>query len=266
MDEGPGLLRNGGPHFVVDIQFGAAWFYGGARSVIDDRYKSKGFADFGDLIRFLWFARFEYDLGGVLWDEVGPEFADGNFEEGGRAGTFDCDGGYAVPMLRERVQQEVGCVVGRFIYDPVYGIGLGTQEACLADLRALGRQHLLALPRGLEESRPVSVKDIFDVRRTVATGLQNRFQLAEIGNGVEVVRRLFRAETSIEIAAYGDVTRVARELADVVHVVDDVFESDVGSGRPVRDEHPVVESRADDAVSFDDEADLVVGELAAAGS
>ena len=120
------------------------------------------------------------------------------------------------------------------------------------------------LPGGLEEPRPVAVEDALDILGAVAAGLQDGLEFAEVGYGVEVGRRLFPAETSVEIAADGDMARVARELADVVHVTDDIFERYVSAGRPIGNEHPVVERRADYASALDDQPDLVVIELTAA--
>ena len=52
----------------------------------------------------------------------------------------------------------------------------------------------------------------------------------KISNALEAGRRLLLAESSVEIAADCSVAGVASELADVVDVIDDGFEPDLGNG------------------------------------
>ena len=66
----------------------------------------------------------------------------------------------------------------------------------------------------------------------------------KIGDALKVVRRLFLAESAVEVATDGGVAGVAGELADVVDVVDDSFERNLRIGSLPGDvagkEHPAI--------------------------
>ena len=73
------------------------------------------------------------------------------------------------------------------------------------------------------------------------------------------------AKAAIEIASDRGVRSASSELADMVDVISHMVERDAGilfcAARPARDDHPIVERRADHAVAFDDGAQLFVVKL-----
>ncbi len=75
--------------------------------------------------------------------------------------------------------------------------------------------------------------DPFDVPLRITARFENRRQLLQIGDSVDVVRRLFGAEFPVQMAAHGDVARVSRQLADIIDVVDNIFQAYDGIRRVV---------------------------------
>jgi catabolite regulation protein CreA len=75
-----------------------------------------------------------------------------------------------------------------------------------------------------KEVHEVAVIKAFDVGCGVAAGGEQAAEAAEVGDAVEVERRLFGAEAAVEIAADPDVARVACNLADVVDMVADLLD------------------------------------------
>ena len=92
-------------------------------------------------------------------------------------------------------------------------------------------------------------------------------QLLQIGDRVEVARRLLAAEAAVEVGADAGVVGVAGELTDVIDVIDHVRQRHAGRLRgrhaafPAGDQHPRVERRADHAAALDHALQLLVAEL-----
>ena len=115
------------------------------------------------------------------------------------------------------------------------------------------------------------MRDELDVVVGVAASLQQRLEFHQVGDGVEVGRRLLAAEAAVEVGADADVPGVAGQLADVVDVIDERRASRRRSRAsfcrgPSRDDHPGVERRADDRAAVDERADLLVVELPLVGT
>src|SRR5262245_45265963 len=77
-------------------------------------------------------------------------------------------------------------------------------------------------------ANPVAVHDTCDGVRAVAAAGENLSEPLQIGNRIEIERRLFRAVTAIKIRADGAMPRGAGHLANVVDVIDDRLDLDSG--------------------------------------
>ena len=81
-----------------------------------------------------------------------------------------------------------------------------------------------SLPQAPQEVHEVSGEYALHVRRRVAARREERAEFLQIGNAVEIQRRLLGAVAAVQVAADADMLRVARELADVVDVLADFLE------------------------------------------
>src|SRR6185312_1587583 len=70
-----------------------------------------------------------------------------------------------------------------------------------------------------EKSNPVAVKDQVDVGCTVPSTRKNVAELLEVGDRVQVPRRLLGAEPAVQIAADPGMARAAGQLAHMVDVI-----------------------------------------------
>src|SRR5262249_18420485 len=128
-----------------------------------------------------------------------------------------------------------------------------------------------AVPGLAEEADPVAVQDAGHGLLTVAAAAQQLGQPLQVGNGVEVPRRLLAAKAAVEVGADGRVPAVGGDVADAVDVIDDVLQPDadvLGPGlaaHPAGHHHPGVQGAADDGAAADEPADLLVGQLALVG-
>ena len=119
-----------------------------------------------------------------------------------------------------------------------------------------------------KEAEEVFAEDAFDVGGGVAAMGKKCVELCNVGDAVEVERRLLGAESAIEVGADADVACVADELADVVNVVADFLDAEAellrrgAFVRPAMDHHDCIECHADDSAACDEFADLFIGELA----
>jgi hypothetical protein len=74
-----------------------------------------------------------------------------------------------------------------------------------------------------QEKEEVPAENPGEVVGAVAALREEVVELREVGDAVEVERRLLGAVAAVEIGADADVARVAGELADVVNVLADPF-------------------------------------------
>src|SRR5579862_3673571 len=88
------------------------------------------------------------------------------------------------------------------------------------------RSALHRRPRAAQEPQPVPVHDRRDVVGPVPASGQQRRNLLEIGDRVEVARRPFAAESAVEVGADRGVPGTARDLTDMIDVGDDILEGD----------------------------------------
>src|SRR5262245_22848249 len=130
---------------------------------------------------------------------------------------------------------------------------------------ALQLRHLSLAPGLLEEVHPVAVHDAFDGDLRVAALLQQVGQPLQVGDRIQVHRRLLAAKAAVEVGADGGVAMVTCKLADAVDMIDDAVELDTRRfGRrlaadPTGHHHPGVERRADDGPAVDQALNLMVG-------
>ena len=94
----------------------------------------------------------------------------------------------------------------------------------------------------------------------------------QVRDGIEIARGLFLPESAIEIAADARVVGIARELADVIDVIDHGLERGLRAlfitgdvALPVRIEHPRIECRADDPTACDYRLDHLICQLPLTG-
>ena len=71
-----------------------------------------------------------------------------------------------------------------------------------------------------QRTQPVSMKDRLDVGFCISALSKEWIQHLQIRDRIQVFRRLFRSETSIEIAADRHIPGVSAKLTDVVDVVE----------------------------------------------
>lgn len=72
------------------------------------------------------------------------------------------------------------------------------------------------------------MKDSSDVAFRESAPGQDGFQLLKICDRIDVAGRLLTSESSVEIAPNANVVRIASQLADMVHMIDDVLQHDAG--------------------------------------
>src|SRR5262245_11642098 len=119
-----------------------------------------------------------------------------------------------------------------------------------------GRQRLT------EEPYPVAVQDAGNGVLAVAAFAEHLWQPPQVGDGVEIIRRLFAAETAIEIGADGRMPRIAGQLTDAINVIDRDFQLRSRLLRPCLTtnpawyHHPGVQRRADHGAALDQTLDL----------
>ena len=127
---------------------------------------------------------------------------------------------------------------------------------------------LLRPPHGFQQSHPVPGQDPFYIGLGVSASFKDGQQVLQIGDGVEIARRLFLPKPAIEIAADARVVGVASELADVIDVIDHGLECGLRGllvtgdvAPPLRIEHPRIKRRADHPTACDNGADHFVCQL-----
>src|SRR6266567_2606803 len=138
------------------------------------------------------------------------------------------------------------------------------------DTRA--EENEFSFPGPPQEVNEVLLPDAVNVFRRVTSCRQRGVELREVGDGVEILRRLLRAETTVEVAADADVARITGELADVVHVGNDVIESYAARLRrglppdPAGNQHPRIERAPNHRFTGNQFPKLLVAELAHVGN
>lgn len=136
-------------------------------------------------------------------------------------------------------------------------------------LRSRGMRFLFG-QRFAEEAQGVAEENAVNVFGLVTAAREDFFELVDVRDRIDVAWRLFVAETAVQVGAERAVAGVAGDLADVIDVIgrgvdaDDFGLSDAAF--PAGKKHPRVEDRADDRFALDEQANLVVAELAIAGN
>jgi len=82
-----------------------------------------------------------------------------------------------------------------------------------ARLFNLGRQRLPQPPQ------PVPVENRIHIRLSVTAGRQNAGQLLQVGDRIQIARRLLVSVSTVQVAAYGRMPRVPGDLADMIDVI-----------------------------------------------
>jgi len=99
-------------------------------------------------------------------------------------------------------------------------------------------------PRISEKADPIGVHHGLHIRFGIGPLAEEVCDFLKIGDGLEVGRRLFFAESAVEVATDGGVAGVACELSDMVDVVGDSFERNLRIGSLPGDvagkEHPAI--------------------------
>src|SRR5437764_1210541 len=72
-----------------------------------------------------------------------------------------------------------------------------------------------------KEAQPVAVEDQVDVGVSITASGENSAEALKVADRIEIVRRLFRAKTTVEIAADARMSNATGELTDVVDVIGD---------------------------------------------
>jgi hypothetical protein len=81
--------------------------------------------------------------------------------------------------------------------------------------------------RPAQDAQEIGVGEIGDVLRAPAARSQQIAQFAHVGDGFQVARGLFAAETAVQIGAEADMACIAGDLTDVVNVLYQFFEPQV---------------------------------------
>ena len=113
------------------------------------------------------------------------------------------------------------------------------------------------------------MEDALEIVMAVTAPLENGSEVAQVGNEIKSGGGLLGSITTIEVGADPDVGGSAEELAIVVDVIGQGLEVGLGlvlmggdASLPSGDDHPYVESEADDGAALGQSLYLIVGELA----
>ena len=63
--------------------------------------------------------------------------------------------------------------------------------------------------------------NIPDVLIAITAARQQKGDILQVSNRVDIIRTLFFSKCSVQVLSYADVQRISRKLADVVHVIDE---------------------------------------------
>ncbi len=113
-------------------------------------------------------------------------------------------------------------------------------------------------PVSLEEAEEISVADRGYVIRFISAPGQEFRQARQVGNRVQIGRALFPPEGTIQIGADAAVLDVSGDLADVIHMIDNLLQPQVSRlwgclpSDPAWDHHPSVEDRSNDSPAGDE--------------
>lgn len=104
----------------------------------------------------------------------------------------------------------------------------------------------------------------------VSSLAQQSGDLLQVRNCIKIARRLFGAESAVEITTYCSMASVSSKLANVINMVDQCIEGDYRVRGPTyfpsRIEHPCITSSSNHRIASNQAADLFIGELARAGN
>lgn len=107
---------------------------------------------------------------------------------------------------------------------------------------------------------PVGVEDVVQVALGISPLRQDGFQLLKIGDGAEIGRHVVEPS---DVASHSGVAAVSRQLADMVDVVGDRGKRQILRRRfPVNltgNQHPGIQSQADDRGPIQQQPNLLVG-------
>ena len=135
-------------------------------------------------------------------------------------------------------------------------------------LHWIGECNLLC-PLPAQDTQPIAMHNTGNICFGIATAAQNLGHLLYISDRIQIPGRLLAAKTTVQITANGGVTRIPRQLADVVNVVHHMPYRHrnlmAAAQGPTSTDHPVVKSRADHPIPGDDRLELAVIELALMG-
>jgi hypothetical protein len=79
-------------------------------------------------------------------------------------------------------------------------------------------------PRLAHQSQKVPMKESSDVFFAESTLGQHFVEPLQIGNAIEIHRALLKTEAAIKIASNSDMIRVTSDLADMVDVIENIFQ------------------------------------------
>src|SRR5438132_3934520 len=127
--------------------------------------------------------------------------------------------------------------------------------------------HGLLAPGFAKEPQPVSVHDSSNRFPFVAATGKQFIKALQIGNSIEIARRLLAAKAAVQVAADGGMIGIARKLADMIDVLNYGRQLDAGLFRerfaalPAGDQHPGVQGAANDRAPPDQAFDLFISQL-----
>src|SRR3954470_1367028 len=119
-----------------------------------------------------------------------------------------------------------------------------------------------------KEAQRIFKENRVDIFTRVSALFEDIFKLVDVGNCVEIARRLFVAKPAIKIGPDRAMRRIASDLANVINVICRRFDSDNFRLRdatlPAGIKHPRIKHGADDRLACDEYPNLFIRKLAIA--
>src|SRR5688572_25678720 len=108
--------------------------------------------------------------------------------------------------------------------------------------------------------------DRLDVLFRIATNGQQTRDLLEIGDGIEIARRLFASKAAVKVCPKSSMPGIAGQLTNIINMIDHAVQRDefvaADAGDPRRLEHPGVKCRTNHGLSLNQCPQLAIAELA----